>query len=925
MNKIQKNDHFYLIDGSGYIFRAYYALPPLTRKSDGLPTGAVSGFCSMLFKLLEDSKSNENLQKPTHFAVIFDSARKTFRNEIYSNYKANRSEAPDDLAPQFQYIRKSVLAFNLPSVDLINYEADDLIATYVDQILSKNAKVTIVSSDKDLMQLYKKDVRIFDPMKNKFINEEDIIKKFGVKANKVIDVQALAGDSSDNVPGVPGIGVKTASELINKYGSLEILLKSAHEIKQNKRRENLIENKDMALISKKLVTLKHDAPVDKDLSEFKLKEIDKEKLYGFLREMEFNRLLSSVISAYGEPNIENSIDTNEDKIEKPKAINNKNYVLITHEKEIDEWLNDAEESGEIAVDTETDSLDPHQANLVGISLSTKIGKACYIPLGHKSEKCLNKKDVLKKIKPVLEDSSIKKIGQNIKFDFIIFYKNGIELNSMEDTMLMSYVLDAGKNRHNMDTLSEIHLDHKTISFKDLVGTGKKEINFSEVKIDKAKDYASEDADITYRLYKKFFRNLKHQKLLNIYEIFEKPLIKILAFMEIEGVKIDDNFLRSLSLKFEKKIEKIQKEIFKISKKKFNIASPKQLGEIIYNDLKIAVIKKTKKGSFATSASVLEDLAFKGHVFAKLVLDWRQLSKLKNTYTDALPEHLNPKTKRIHTSFLLAATTTGRLASSDPNLQNIPIKTEDGRDIRKAFVAEKNKLLISADYNQIEMRILADLADVKELKKAFKNNEDIHSLTASQIFNVNIKKVNTDQRRKAKAINFGIIYGISQYGLAKQINVSNYEAEEFLNSYFTKFPEIKIYMDNTIKFCRKSGYVTNIFGRRSHFNSINDKNYNIRNFQERAAINAPIQGSASEIMRLAMIRINNKLNEQNFLKSKILLQIHDELIFEVDKNELNKMMKIIKEEMISVVNSEYHSFSIPLTVDINSGDNWGSLH
>jgi DNA polymerase-1 len=924
MSKIQKTDHFYLIDGSGYIFRAYYALPPLTRKSDGLPTGAVSGFCSMLFKLLEDSKSNENLQKPTHFAVIFDSARKTFRNEIYSDYKANRAEAPDDLAPQFEYIRKSVLAFNLPSVDLLNYEADDLIATYVDQILKAGAKVTIVSSDKDLMQLYKKDVRIFDPMKNKFINEEDVFKKFGVDASKVIDVQALAGDSSDNVPGVPGIGVKTAAELINKYGTLDKLLKSTHEIKQNKRRETLIENKDKALISKELVTLKYDAPVDRELSEFKLKEIDKDKLYEFLREMEFNRLLSSVISVYGEPNL---IPKNEKKenIKGADPINNKNYHLIQNLNEIDEWINEAEEIGEIAIDTETDSLDPHQANLVGISLSTKIGKACYIPVGHKSKRCLNKKDVLKKIKPLLEDPSIKKIGQNIKFDFIIFYMNGIILNSMEDTMLMSYVLDAGKNRHNMDTLSEIHLNHKTIKFKELVGTGKKEINFSEVEIDKAKDYAAEDADVTYRLYKKFYKSLKSEKLNNIYEIFEKPLIKILAFMEIEGIKVDNKFLNTLSLKFEKKIEKIQKEIFKISKKEFNIASPKQLGEIIYNDLKIAGLKKTKKGSFATSASVLEDLAFKGHEFAKLVLDWRQLSKLKNTYSDSLPEHLNPNTKRVHTSFLLAATTTGRLASSDPNLQNIPIKTEDGRDIRKAFIAEKDNVLISADYNQIEMRILADLADVKELKKAFKNNEDIHSLTASQIFNIDIKKVDKDQRRKAKAINFGIIYGISQYGLAKQINVSNYEAEEFLNAYFAKFPEIKIYMDNTIKFCRKSGYVNNIFGRRSHFNSINDKNFNVRNFQERAAINAPIQGSASEIMRLAMIRIDKKLEEEKSIKSKMLLQIHDELIFEVKKNEIKKMMKIIKDEMISVANSDYHSFSIPLTVDINSGNNWGELH
>ena len=924
MSKIQKTDHFYLIDGSGYIFRAYYALPPLSRKSDGLPTGAVSGFCSMLFKLLEDSKSDQNLQKPTHFAVIFDSARKTFRNDIYSDYKANRSEAPDDLAPQFEYIRKSVLAFNLPSVDLPNYEADDLIATYVDQILKKGARVTIVSSDKDLMQLHQKNVRIFDPMKNKFITEEDVFKKFGVDASKVIDVQSLAGDSSDNVPGVPGIGVKTAAELINKYGTLEKLLKSAHEIKQNKRRETLLENKDKALISKKLVTLDSKSPIKRELSEFEFKSIDKDKLYKFLREMEFNRLLSSAISAYGE-SVLSSSSPEIKSIEKQSPINNKNYHLISNPDEIDEWVKEAEELGEVAVDTETNSLDPHQAELVGISLSPKIGKACYIPIGHKSSKCIKKDIVIKKLKKLLEDPSVKKIGQNIKFDFIVFFKHGITLSAMEDTMLMSYVLDAGKNRHNMDTLSELHLGHKTISFKEMVGTGKKEINFSEVEVDKAKVYAAEDADITFRLYKKFLKNLKSEKLINIYEIFEKPLIKILAYMEIEGVEIDSKFLQSLSKKFEKKILKLEKDIFKISKKEFNIGSPKQLGEIIYNDLKIAGLKRTKKGGFATSASVLEDLAFKGNKFPKLILDWRQLSKLKNTYSDALPEHVNPITKRVHTSFLLAATTTGRLASSDPNLQNIPIKSDDGKDIRKAFKAKKDHLLISADYNQIEMRILADLADVKELKKAFKNDEDIHSLTASQIFNIDIKKVNQDHRRKAKAINFGIIYGISQYGLAKQINVTNYEAEEFLNSYFGKFPEIKVYMDNTIKFCRKSGYVNNIFGRRSHFNGINDKNFNVRNFQERAAINAPIQGSASEIMRLAMIRLDKKLSESKITKPKMLLQIHDELIFEVPKKDEKLMTKIIKNEMTSVAQSDFHSFSTPLTVDVNVGDNWGMLH
>jgi len=922
MTKIKKTDHFYLIDGSGYIFRAYYALPPLTRKSDGLPTGAVNGFCNMLFKLLEDSKSDDNKEKPTHFVVIFDSARKNFRNEIYSDYKGNRSDAPDDLIPQFDYIRKSVEAFNLPSVELLNYEADDLIATYSEQILSAGAKVTIISSDKDLMQLYKKNIRIYDPMKNKYISDQDILDKFGVEPSKVIDVQALAGDSSDNVPGVPGIGVKTAAELINEYKTLENLLKKASEIKQNKRRQTLIENKDKAIVSKKLVTLKKDVPIKNEIIEFKLKNVDKKKLYDFLREMEFNRLLSSVISTYGEIGFEK-----DQKIEKSinQKINSKNYQLIENEKDIDKWLKEAEEKGEFAIDTETTSLDPHQADLVGISLSTKVGHACYIPLAHKSKKNMNEKSIIKKIKPILEDKSIKKIGQNIKFDYIILFYRGIDMTSMEDTMLMSYVLDAGKNRHNMDTLSQIHLDHKTISYKDLVGSGKKQINFSEVDLDLAKNYASEDADITFRLYKIFIKNLKSEKLLNIYEIFEKPLIKILAHMEICGIKVDNNFLKILSKKFEGKIQKLEKEIFKISKKEFNIGSTKQLGEIMYNELKIANIKKTKKGSFATSAQVLEDLSFKGHELPKLVLDWRQVTKLKNTYSDSLQEHINKNSKRVHTSFLLAATSTGRLASSDPNLQNIPIKSDDGKDIRKSFIADNQSLLISADYNQIEMRILADLADVKELKKAFKNNEDIHSLTASQVFNVKVKDVNSDMRRKAKAINFGIIYGISQYGLAKQIGVSNVEAEEFLNAYFIKFPEIKNYMEYTIKFCRKSGFVNNIFGRRTHVTGINDKNFNVRNFQERAAINAPIQGSASEIMRLAMIRINKKFESIKNLNCKILLQIHDELIFEVKKDEVLEYEKLIKKEMSSVKDSDLHTFSIPLSIDINHGNNWGELH
>ena len=921
MSSIKKTDHYYLIDGSGYIFRAYYALPPLSRKSDGLPTGAVSGFCSMLFKLLEDSRSDDSIHKPTHFAVIFDSARKNFRNDIYSEYKANRAEAPDDLAPQFEYIRKSVDAFNLPSIELLNYEADDLIATYAKKITEAGGKVTVISSDKDLMQLVSNKIRLFDPMKSKVIGEKEVLEKFGVKPTQVIDVQSLAGDSSDNIPGVPGIGVKTAAELINKYNNLENLLDKASEIPQNKRRETLLSNKDKAILSKQLVTLKNDVPIKNDPNEFLIKDIDKTKLYEFLREMEFNRLLSQAISFYGEPTSDDFKDQNISK-EKSK-IDTKSYKSILKEKELDELIKELDEKSVIAVDTETTSLNPQEASLVGVSISYASNIAYYIPLDHKGVKSLKKEFVLKKLKIILEDPSIKKVGQNIKYDLIIFKNNGIRLNPIDDTMLLSYTLDAGNNRHNMDTLAELHLGHKTISYKDVVGTGKKQLNFSEVDLKKATEYAAEDADVTLRLYKILSNRVAEEKLEKIYEVFEKPMITILSKLETNGIKVDNLYLKKLSKKFEERLIKIEKDIYKISGKKFNIGSPKQLGEIIYNDLKIAKQKKTKKGSLATSAKILEDLALSGHKFPNLILEWRQVSKLKSTYSDALQEHINKKTKRVHTSFLLAATNTGRLASSDPNLQNIPIKTLDGKEIRKAFVADKNNKLISADYNQIEMRILADMADVKELKKAFKNNLDIHALTASQVFDVPIKRVTEDYRRKAKAINFGIIYGITQYGLAKQIAVSNQEALDFINAYFKKFPEIKDYMSSTVKICRKQGYVTNIFGRRIHLRGINDKNFSVRSFQERAAINAPIQGSAADIIRLAMIKIDKILEQKK--NAKMLLQIHDELIFECSEKDESSVKKIIKDAMVSVSSSDHHMFSIPLEVSVNSGNNWGEAH
>jgi len=924
MTSLKKTDHFYLIDGSGYIFRAYYALPPLSRKSDGLPTGAVSGFCSMLFKLLEDSRSDDSVHKPTHFAVIFDSAKKNFRNDIYTEYKANRSETPEDLVPQFEYIRKAVKAFSLPSIELINYEADDLLATYAKQIVKAGAKVTVISSDKDLMQLVSEKIRLYDPMKNKVLGEKEVFEKFGVKPNQVIDVQSLAGDPSDNIPGVPGIGVKTAAELINKYKTLDVLLKNINEIPQNKRRETLLINKDKAILSKKLVTLKDDVPVKEKPEDFIMKKVDRKKLFEFLREMEFNRLLSQAISFYGETQVSDSNKFNLIKKKVEKKVNIKSYECILDEKNLDKWIKILEEKTVIAVDTETSSLNPLETNLVGISFSYAPNKACYIPLAHK-EKSLKKAIVLKKIKPLLEDPSIKKVGQNIKFDFIVLKQNGIEINSIEDTMLISYTLDAGTNRHNMDTLSEIHLGHKTISFKELVGTGKNKLNFSDIELNKATEYAAEDADITLRLYENLKERLDEEKLNKIYEYFEKPMVKLLSTLEFNGIKVDANHLKKLSARFEKKLKKIEKNIYELAGREFNIGSPKQLGEIIYNELKIAKLKKTKKGSLATNANVLEDLAFTGHKFPNLILEWRQVSKLKNTYSDALQEHISSKTKRVHTSFLLAATSTGRLASSDPNLQNIPIKSEDGREIRKAFIADKGNILVAADYNQIEMRILADMADVKALKKAFKNEEDIHSLTASQVFNVPIKKVNEDLRRKAKAINFGIIYGITQYGLAKQISVSNHEALDFINSYFKRFPEIKDYMNSTIKSCRTKGYVNNIFGRRIHLRGINDKNFSVRSFQERAAINAPIQGSAADIIRLAMIKLNEITETDKKFKAKMLLQIHDELIFECSKDDKTYVQKIIKDAMTSISSSDYHMFSIPLNVSINSGLNWGEAH
>ena len=926
-----KKKHLFLIDGSGYIFRAYYALPPLTRKSDGLPVGAVSGFCNMLYSFLERAKAGNSIDIPTHLAVIFDSARKNFRNDIYKDYKGNRSDAPEDLIPQFNYIRKAVKAFNLPSVELINYEADDLIATYKAQAKKEKIKVTIVSSDKDLMQLVDKDTFMLDTMKDRLIGIDQVKEKFGVHPEKVIDVQSLAGDSVDNIPGVPGIGIKTAAELINKFGSLNKLLEKAETIKQPKRRQTLLDNKDNALISRELVTLKQDVALKDRIDDFILKPLDKTKIFNFLDEMEFSKIKKRIEQNYGKlPAIK---DQNQEQANNKQQLEKINHVagfhIIFDTKEIEKILNIADNQGYFAVDTETNSLNTQKAELVGVSISIRENEAFYIPVGHKNnaDKNLKKQIELKKLinllKPYLEDETIKKIGQNIKYDLKIFLKHGINIKNFEDTMLLSYTLDAGVNRHNLDLLAKIHLDHTNIKFKDIVGTGKSEITFDQVLIENAYKYACEDADITLKLYNLFKNRMVKEKCFFVYENLEIPLINVLVRMENSGIKIDKKILNNLSKSFEKELKVLEKKIFKISGENFNIASTKQLGDILYEKLKISGTKKTKKGNFATNVNVLEDLANKGHEFPKLVLEWRQKSKLKNTYTDSLPQYIDSNSERIHTSFLLAATSTGRLASSDPNLQNIPIKSKEGKEIRSAFVTDKGKSIISADYSQIEMRVLAHVADVKELKKAFTNNEDIHNITASQIFECDIKKISEDMRRKAKAINFGIIYGISSYGLAKQISVSNNEAEQFLFSYFKKFPEIKEFMQGTLKFCRKNGFVKTMFERKCHFPNINDKNHTLKSFQERAAINAPIQGAAADIIRFAMINIDKKIIEKK-IDATLLVQIHDELLLETKDAIVNKEIVKIKSEMENAIDKDYN-FSVPLIVDANSAKNWNDAH
>ena len=957
-----KGDHVFLLDGSGYIFRAYHALPPLTRSSDGLPVGAVSGFCNMLYKLLEDTKDEF---EPTHLAVIFDASGKTFRNDIYPAYKAHRPPPPEDLVPQFALIRDAVRAFGVPSIEMMGYEADDLIATYARQAAANGARVTIVSSDKDLMQLIDDRTDMLDTMKYRTITRDQVLEKFGVAPDRVVDVQALAGDATDNVPGVPGIGIKTAAQLIADYGDLDTLLARASEIKQTKRRENLIEFAGQARISRDLVKLDDAVPIDVDLADMMVEEPNPVTLIGFLKDMEFTTLTRRVAEKFGVaaddiPAAGAHPPENQKKAaaEKPKeatgparhggtpgavppgiesAIDPATYETITTLEALEPWIAAAQEAGVIAIDTETDSLDAMQARLVGVSLALEPGKACYIPLQHGTGDGLDLglegpandltqiplQEALKVLKPLLEDPAVLKIGQNLKYDMLLLAQHGLEVSPIDDTMLLSYALDAGRHGHGMDELSVVHLGHTPISFKEVAGTGKKRITFDQVPIDKATAYAAEDADVTLRLWQLLKPRLIAEHKVTLYETLERPLVPVLVEMERAGIKVDRNVLARLSGDFAQKMAAYEEEIYELAGETFNIGSPKQLGEILFDKMGLDGGKKTKTGAWSTGADMLENLAAQGHDLPRRVLDWRQLSKLKSTYTDALPGFINPETGRVHTSYSLAATTTGRLSSSDPNLQNIPIRTEEGRKIRSAFIAEKGCKLVSADYSQIELRLLAHIAGIDALKNAFAEGIDIHALTASEIFGVPVKGMDPMVRRRAKAINFGIIYGISAFGLANQLGISRGEAGDYIAAYFDRFPGIRAYMEDTKAFAHEHGYVETIFGRRCHMPAINSKNGAERSFMERAAINAPLQGSAADIIRRAMIRMPAALAKAK-LEARMLLQVHDELIFEVPAADAEKLSALAARVM-QAAPAPALTLSVPLEVDARAADNWDEAH
>ena len=974
---LKPGDHLYLIDGSGYIFRAYHALPPLTRKSDGLPVGAVQGFCNMLWKLLKETNSG---QKPTHLAVIFDMSSKTFRNDIYPEYKAHRPEPPADLRPQFGLIKQATRAFNVPAIEQRNYEADDLIATYARQAVEAGATCRIVSSDKDLMQLIRPGVALYDTMKDREVGEKEVLEKFGVPPEKVIDVQSLAGDSVDNVPGVPGIGVKTAAQLLGEYGDLETLLARASEIKQQKRRENLIEFADQARISKRLVTLDDHVPVEHEIGSFAVDQPKAAQLIGFLKALEFSSFTKKVAAeldadmATIEPvsvevrhwppeSVQPAEGATDDGRAEAKAaeiapvakdaasssasefaeaqvtaeaipFDHAGYETVTTMAALAAWIEAARAAGRVAVDTETDALDSMQAGLVGVSLAVTPGKACYIPLGHGAaggglfggglaEGQIPLKDAVAVLKPVLEDPAILKIGQNLKYDIEVLARYGVAVTPIDDTMLISYVLESGDVGHGMDELSQRHLGHRPIAFKEVAGTGKSAISFDKVTIDRATHYAAEDADVTLRLWLLLKPRLARMGKLAVYETLERPLVQVLARMEREGIRVDPDLLKKLSNDFATAAAEIEAEVHGLAGERFNIGSPKQLGDILFGRMGLAGGRKTATGAWSTDSDALEELSSQGVELARKVLDWRQLAKLRSTYTDALPNYINPATGRVHTSYSLAATSTGRLASTEPNLQNIPVRTEEGRKIRAAFVAPRGSRLISADYSQIELRVLAHVADIPQLKKAFAEGLDIHAMTASEMFGVPVKGMDPLVRRRAKAINFGIIYGISAFGLANQLSIGREEAGEYIKTYFKRFPGIRDYMEKTKQEARDRGYVETIFGRRCHFPRINAPNPSERAFLERAAINAPIQGAAADIIRRAMIRMHGAL-EQAGLAAKMLLQVHDELVFEASEAEVEATMKVAREVMEHAPDPAIR-LSVPLQVDARAAANWEEAH
>ena len=930
-----KGSHLHLIDGSAFIFRAYHALPPLTRKSDGLPVGAVAGFCNMLYRYIE---ANTGSDAPTHAAVIFDYSGKTFRNDLYPAYKANRPPAPEELVPQFPLTREATRAFNVSCIEIEGFEADDIIGTLSCQAREAGGRVTIISSDKDLMQLVGGGVEMLDPMKNKRIDREGVEEKFGVGPERVVDVQALAGDSVDNVPGAPGIGIKTAALLINEYGDLETLLARAEEIKQPKRRQALIDNVDQIRVSRDLVKLDCDMELDFSLDSLEVQEPKLDDLVAFLVQMEFRTIVKRVTERFGVdapaiPDAPNS-STSSEAPATPKALpfDTEAYEKVSSMGALERWIDAIYARGYVAVDTETTSLDEMQAELVGISLCVEPGTACYIPLGHTIgeddlfggsnlvDGQLSKSMVLDALKPVLEDDSILKIGQNMKYDAKIFARNGVTVAPYDDTMLMSYALHAGLHNHGMDALSERYLDHVPIPTKELLGSGKSMITFDKVEINKAVAYAAEDADVTLRLWQVFKSKLHAEQVTTVYETLERPLSPVLARMEMAGVMVDRDVLSRMSNAFAQKMAGLEAEIHELAGENFNVGSPKQLGEILFDKMSLPGGKKGKTGAYATGVDILEDLASEGHDLPARVLDWRQLSKLKSTYTDALQRFINPETGRVHTSYVQTGAVTGRLSSTDPNLQNIPVRSDEGRRIREAFIAPKGRKLISLDYSQIELRILAHVAGIDSLKQAFRDGLDIHAMTASEMFGVPIEGMDPMVRRQAKAINFGVIYGISGFGLARNLRIPRSEAQGFIDRYFERFPGIRAYMDDTVAFAKDHLYVQTLFGRKIHTPEIATKGPQA-GFAKRAAINAPIQGAAADIIRRAMVRMPDAIRN---LPATMLLQVHDELIFEVDEEACDQVIEVVKDVMENAAGPAV-KLDVPIEVDAGIGNNWAEAH